>query len=42
LSNGALRLHKLRGACIAGALPLSLRAFYEIVGEVNWMGHHPD
>jgi hypothetical protein len=20
---------------------LSLRAFYEIVGEVNWMGHHP-
>jgi hypothetical protein len=25
---------------MAGALPLSLRAFYEIVGEVNWMGHH--
>jgi hypothetical protein len=26
---------------MAGPLPLSLRAFYEIVGEVNWMGHHP-
>jgi hypothetical protein len=30
------RLEKL-----AGALPLSLRALYEIVGEVNWIGHHP-
>jgi hypothetical protein len=27
---------------MAGPLPLSLRAFYEIVGEVNWMGHHPN
>ncbi len=25
----------------AGALPLSLRAFYEVVGAVNWMGEHP-
>ena len=24
----------------AGALPLSVRAFYEIVGAVNWMGEH--
>ena len=24
-----------------GALPLSLRAFYEVVGEVNLVGHHP-
>ena len=24
-----------------GALPLSLRAFYEVVGEVNLMGRHP-
>src|SRR5216683_8430653 len=24
----------------AGALPLSIRAFYEIVGAVNWMGEH--
>ena len=24
-----------------GALPLSLRAFYEVVGEVNLIGHHP-
>ncbi len=25
----------------AGALPLSLRAFYEVVGEVNFIGTHP-
>jgi len=25
----------------AGALPLSLRAFYEVVGEVNLIGDHP-
>jgi len=25
---------------IAGTLPISLRAFYEIVGSVNWMGKH--
>ena len=25
----------------AGTLPLSLRAFYEIVGAVDWMGKHP-
>lgn len=25
----------------AGALPLSLRAFYEVVGAVNWIGQHP-
>lgn len=25
----------------AGALPLSLRAFYEVVGAVNWIGEHP-
>ena len=25
----------------AGTLPLSLRAFYEIVGEVNFIGSHP-
>jgi hypothetical protein len=25
----------------AGALPLSLRAFYEVVGAVDWTGHHP-
>jgi len=25
----------------AGALPLSLRVFYEVVGAVNWMGEHP-
>ncbi len=24
-----------------GPLPLSLRAFYEVVGEVNLVGHHP-
>jgi hypothetical protein len=24
-----------------GTLPLSLRAFYEVVGEVNLIGHHP-
>ena len=24
-----------------GALPLSLRAFYEVVGEVNLIGYHP-
>ena len=24
-----------------GVLPLSLRAFYEVVGEVNLIGHHP-
>jgi hypothetical protein len=24
-----------------GGLPLSLRAFYEVVGEANWMGQHP-
>ena len=24
-----------------GAMPLSLRAFYEVVGEVNLIGHHP-
>jgi len=23
-----------------GAIPLSLRAFYEVVGSVNWMGEH--
>lgn len=26
----------------AGSLPLSLRAFYEIVGGVNFVGSHPD
>jgi hypothetical protein len=26
---------------VAGTLPLSLRAFYEIVGSVNWIGDHP-
>ena len=25
----------------AGALPLSLRAFYEVVGAVDWIGSHP-
>jgi hypothetical protein len=25
----------------AGALPLSLRAFYEVVGAVDWIGEHP-
>src|SRR5712692_9613883 len=25
----------------AGALPLALRAFYEVVGAVDWMGEHP-
>jgi hypothetical protein len=25
----------------AGALPLSLRAFYDVVGAVDWTGHHP-
>ena len=25
----------------SGSLPLSLRAFYEVVGEVNLIGHHP-
>lgn len=24
-----------------GALPLSLRAFYEVVGSVDWIGRHP-
>jgi hypothetical protein len=24
-----------------GAMPLSLRVFYEVVGEVNFIGHHP-
>jgi hypothetical protein len=26
----------------AGPLPLSLRAWYEVVGAVNLMGHHPE
>jgi len=26
---------------VTGTLPLSLRAFYEVVGAVNWMGEHP-
>jgi hypothetical protein len=26
---------------IAGTLPLSLRAFYEVVGSVDWIGNHP-
>lgn len=26
---------------IAGALPLSLRVFYEVVGSVDWIGRHP-
>ena len=26
----------------AGTLPISLRAFYEIVGSVDWIGNHPD
>jgi hypothetical protein len=25
----------------AGTLPISLRAFYEVVGSVNWIGNHP-
>ena len=25
---------------MVGALPLSVRAFYEMVGAVNWIGHH--
>jgi len=25
----------------AGTLPLSLRAFYDVVGAVDWMGEHP-
>jgi hypothetical protein len=25
----------------AGVLPLSLRAFYDVVGAVDWTGHHP-
>jgi hypothetical protein len=25
----------------AGAMPLSLRAFYEVVGAVDWIGEHP-
>lgn len=24
-----------------GPIPLSLRTFYQVVGEVDWMGHHP-
>jgi hypothetical protein len=27
---------------VAGTLPISLRAFYEIVGSVDWIGNHPD
>ena len=26
---------------MAGALPLSLRIFYEVVGSVDWIGRHP-
>jgi hypothetical protein len=26
---------------MAGTLPLSLRAFYEVVGAVDWIGEHP-
>jgi len=26
---------------VAGALPLSLRVFYEVVGSVDWIGTHP-
>jgi|GEM_PF-490612 uncharacterized protein DUF6745 len=26
---------------VAGALPLSLRVFYEVVGSVDWIGSHP-
>ncbi len=26
----------------AGTLPISLRAFYEVVGAVDWIGSHPD
>jgi hypothetical protein len=26
---------------VAGALPLSLRVFYEVVGSVEWIGSHP-
>jgi len=26
---------------VAGALPLSLRVFYEVAGSVDWMGRHP-
>jgi len=26
---------------VAGTLPMSLRAFYEIVGAVDWIGNHP-
>src|SRR4030095_6269812 len=26
---------------VAGALPLSLRIFYEVVGSVDWIGSHP-
>jgi len=26
---------------MAGALPLSLRVFYEVVGSVDWIGRHP-
>lgn len=35
----ASRLRELENA--VGTLPLSLRAFYEIVGSVDWTGEHP-
>jgi len=39
--SGQVRKQVARLEKIVGSLPLSLRAFYEVVGAVDWIGTHP-